>query len=215
MKFLIQKVNREVVHDFSFALIQSIKFQNWMHQNDDIKYKFMNTGYLDGETYFNEFKPFHAKYIPIGTNEFVSLFLKQFYGKIPKPTNIPSELLPYEFTKRFVFNGTEKEIEGEKFIKSNDVIKGYTQIVNDHTDVPEGKYQISEVISIDSEWRAFVYKDKLVGLKHYCGEFTMYPLISPINAMIKAYKNAPIAYTLDIGINDQQGTFVIECHDFF
>jgi hypothetical protein len=32
--------------------------------------------------------------------------------------------------------------------------------------------------------------------------------------MIKAYKSAPIAYTLDIGITDYD-TIVIECHDFF
>ena len=32
--------------------------------------------------------------------------------------------------------------------------------------------------------------------------------------MIDAFEDCPIAYTLDVGINDN-GTFVIEVHDFF
>jgi hypothetical protein len=32
--------------------------------------------------------------------------------------------------------------------------------------------------------------------------------------MTQAYKSAPVAYTLDVGVNND-GTFVIECHDFF
>ena len=75
-------------------------------------------------------------------------------------------------------------------------------------------YQFSQVILIDSEWRAFVYKGKLVGLQNYCGEFTLFPDVEKIKEMIKAYKSAPIAYTLDVGIN-ANGTFVIEVHDFF
>jgi hypothetical protein len=33
--------------------------------------------------------------------------------------------------------------------------------------------------------------------------------------MIKKYKSAPIAYTLDVGVNDKDGTFIIEIHTFF
>lgn len=53
-----------------------------------------------------------------------------------------------------------------------------------------------------------------MGLQNYSGEFTKFPSVNKINAMIKHYKSAPIAYTLDVGVNDN-GTFVIEVHDFF
>jgi hypothetical protein len=150
--------------------------------------------------------------------EFVIAFLQHFYNLTPKPINIPLELLHPAYTKRFVFNGTEKEIAGKKFVKSNDKIKAYTEIVDDNTDVPEGNYQISDVISIDSEWRAFVYNGKLVGLQNYVGEFTVFPDVTVIKNMITAYKSAPIAYTLDVGVNNSHdysehiGTFIIETH---
>jgi ATP-grasp domain, R2K clade family 2 len=111
--------------------------------------------------------------------------------------------------------------DGEFFIKSNDRIKGYSTFVGVANglyfpfDIPDGNYQISEKINIDSEWRAFVYDGKLVGLQNYSGDFTRFPDIRTIKGMIEMYKSSPIAYTLDIGINDDSGTFVIECHDFF
>ena len=33
--------------------------------------------------------------------------------------------------------------------------------------------------------------------------------------MIKNYTTSPKAYTLDIGVNKKDGTFVIEVHNFF
>ena len=111
------------------------------------------------------------------------------------------------------------------FVKSNDQIKYFTELVDCNENgiygttysvpIPVGNHQISEYLrGIDSEWRAFVYKGKLVGLQNYCGEFTKFPSVRQINAMISAYKSAPVAYTLDVGVTDL-GTVVIEVHDFF
>ena len=47
--------------------------------------------------------------------------------------------------------------------------------------------------------------------------FTLFPDVRRIKDMINTYtlyNQSPIAYTLDIGINDK-GTFIIEIHDFF
>ena len=57
------------------------------------------------------------------------------------------------------------------------------------------------------------FKNKLVGLQNYSGDFKLFPNVSTIDKMIDAYKSAPIAYTLDVGI-DEYNTFVIECHRF-
>jgi hypothetical protein len=225
MKFLIQKCFKEVKHDFAFTLLEAIEYCNWFHNNKEIKYKFINTEFYSGKFTKLEFKKFHKGYVPIGSVEFVSEFINHFYGYPVEPINIPEELLDFKYTKRFVFNGTEKEIVGKKFVKSNDQIKGFCQIVDDDIDVPEGNYQISETIDIDSEWRAFVYEGKLVGLQNYAGDFTLFPYMPILMEMIAKYEkdeNAPIAYTLDIGIKDTDkfvdhlgDTFIIEAHDFF
>lgn len=78
-------------------------------------------------------------------------------------------------------------------------------------ELPEGDYQFSEVIEIDSEWRAFVYKNKLVGLQNYSGDFKISPNIEKINQMIEHSQPFQVAYTLDVGVNSH-GTFIIEAH---
>ena len=229
MKFLIQKINGGTKHDFAFTLIESIRFHNWLHKNDtkyEMKYKFINSYDIvepDDIYPIIQFKSYHKNYIPIGSVEFVNEFLYHFYPEIPqlKPINVPEELLNKEYSKRIMFNGDETDIVNgisnisieNWFIKSNDVVKGLTVTFskNHQLFLPKGNYQFSEYISIDSEWRAFVYKNKLVGLQNYCGEFTKFPNVNIIKEMILNYKSAPIVYTLDVGINDE-GTFIIEVH---
>lgn len=147
--------------------------------------------------------------------EFVSKYLQDNYNIVLKPINIPEELLDVKFTGRCVFNGTEKDIvNGEKkFVKSNDKIKSFAEITDN---APIGNYQISDLINIKSEWRAFVFKNKLVGLQNYSGDFTVFPSIEKINNMIAEYKTQPIAFTLDVAIKEDNNiTVIIECHNFF
>ena len=198
MKFLIQTINGKVKHDFSFTLLESIEFQNWL-RND----KSFETCFTDGQTMPN--------YIPIGSVEFVSKYITDYYGITPKPKNIPLELIGKNWTGRTVINGTEKDIIGEKFVKSNDKIKSFTEICKT---APEGNYQISDLIDIESEWRAFVFEGKLVGLQNYSGKFDIFPNVDKIKAMINAYKTQPIAFTLDVALSNND-TVIIEVHDFF
>lgn len=202
MKFLIQTIKGEIKHDFSFTLLQSIEYQNWLNPNS-ITYMLSDDMNI-------------PNFIPIGSVEFVSSYLEMFYGKKPKPINIPNDLLDEYFTGRKVFNGTNNNIikGNKKFVKSNDTIKSFIELTDE---APEGNYQISDVVDFKSEYRCFVYKNKLVGLQHYIGDFTIFPNVGKIYEMIDTYKNnAPVAYTLDVGIlSDSDDTVVIEIHDFF
>ncbi|HEX9826273.1 MAG TPA: ATP-grasp domain-containing protein [Flavobacteriaceae bacterium] len=198
MKYLIQTINGKVKHDFSLTLLESIEFQNWLRNDKSFEVCFTD-------------EPTMPNYIPIGSVEFVSKYITDYYGLTPKPKNIPIELIGKNWTGRNVKNGTEKDIIGEKFVKSNDRIKSFTEICKT---APEGNYQISDLIDIESEWRAFVFEGKLVGLQNYSGEFDIFPNVDKINAMINAYKTQPIAFTLDVAISNND-TVIIEVHDFF
>jgi len=198
MKYLIQTINGKVKHDFSFTLLESIEFQNWLRNDKSFEVCFTD-------------EPTMPNYIPIGSVEFVSKYIANYYGLTPKPKNIPIELIGKNWTGRNVINGTEKDIIGEKFVKSNDKIKSFTEICKI---APEGNYQISDLIDIESEWRAFVFEGKLVGLQNYSGEFDIFPNVDKIKAMINAYKTQPIAFTLDVAISNND-TVIIEVHDFF
>jgi len=233
MKFLIQKIGGQIVHDFSFTLLESIRYNNWIRDyqlphKKEITHKFINSFDVvePNDIYpITPFKQYHytKKYVPIGSVEFVNEFLAHFYGFILKPTNVPEEL--FHYAGREIFNGDESslnKLHGDYFVKSNDYIKGFAEIIgcsssgNQFPEAPPvGNYQISEFVhGIESEWRAFVYEGKLVGLKNYSGDFTRWPTTNIINGMIGNYKSAPIAYTLDVAISDDRGTFVMECHPF-
>jgi hypothetical protein len=218
IKYLIQKIEGKVVHDFSFTLLESINYVNWCNNGIKTRYKYFNTKLK--QTDF-EFKPIHNKYVPVGSVEFVTAFLKQMYDLTPKPKNVPESLFP--FAGRAIFNGTEKDLVDSKFVKSNDRIKArnendesITGVYNgNHQTLPKGNYQISDVIRIDVEYRCFVYKNSLRGIQYYSGDFALFPNVKTIMEVIRSYMTtSPIAYTLDVGVNEY-GTFVVEVHDFF
>ncbi|MFH1004725.1 MAG: ATP-grasp domain-containing protein [Bacteroidota bacterium] len=204
MNFLIQTIEGEVRHDFSFVLLESIKYQNWRTESKDFHAFFSDEEYPVPIT----------NCIPSGSVEFVQNYIKKYCGKVPLPKNVPEQL--FSFACRKIFNSNEQNLPAETrtFVKSNDQIKKFTEIVDGNYILEPGNYQFSELIDIDSEWRCFVYQKKLVGLQNYAGDFTLFPDVKKISKMIDAYSVSPIAYTLDVGINSQ-ATFVIEVHDFF
>jgi len=198
MRFLIQTIEEQVRHDFSFTLLESVRYHKWLDANNDWDIVFTDGATIGG-------------YVPIGSVEFVSKYLGDYYGLVVTPRNIPEELLGKRWTGREVINGTEEDIHGLRFVKSRDKIKGFTEICDV---APKGNYQISDIIDIQSEWRAFVYDRRLVGLQHYSGDFCLFPNVGKIRDMIVAFESQPIAYTLDVGIVESE-TVVIEVHDFF
>jgi hypothetical protein len=221
MKFLVETNKEgEVVHDFTFTLLKAVEYHNW---RGNLMCCILQDNYKLDEVYLEDT-------IPVGSVEFVAGFLKQYYGISPKPLNVPEELISQKYTQRIIKNVHHDVLQAEimdlikstnkqVFVKSCEFIKPKEgpQVV-DNTGkmefVANGKHQISSFIDIDSEWRAFVFKGKLVGLQNYSGDFTMFPDVLAINDMIRVFESAPVAYTLDVGIN-KYGTFVIECHDFF
>lgn len=82
----------------------------------------------------------------------------------------------------------------------------------------ESKCIVSSVLVIKSEFRCFVHHHELVDIRHYKGDFRLIPsgsLIEHMIAEIKALENAPVAYTIDVMINDDDITRVIEVNDFW
>ena len=205
MKFLAQTKDNEIVHDFTFTLREAIRYRSWYFDSKE-----------DEIIYTNKEKPtFVDDACPVGSVEFVSYYLNKYYNKTPKPVNIPECL--YHFADRVVWIGNENDYKNPCFVKNHDTIKKFSAVIEDDYLFPldKGTYQYSELIGIHSEWRCFVYNNKLVGLQNYSGEFILFPDIDRIMNMIKTFKSeAPVAYTLDIGVNNSS-TFVIEVHDFF
>jgi hypothetical protein len=203
MHFLIQTIEGKIKHDFSFTLLEAIRYQNW-YRNEQVC-RFTLTDSVNPD--------FRKSVIPVGSVEFVRNYLEKHYNLKPAPRNVPDQLISY--AGRIIFNGSHLTTRYQKcFVKSNDTIKGFSDFVDPEEILPAGNYQFSEKIEMDSEWRCFVHRNDLVGLQNYSGDFTLFPDVSRIKEMIKNFYRAPVAYTLDVCVNSE-GTFVVEVHDFF
>lgn len=213
-KFLFEY--KELEFDFQFFLRNAISFQNWKNGKEEHSIIYPNFDNLQD-----------IQHIPIGSVEFVDNFLNYHFNITPKPIQIPNALFEDYFLKRKCDIVNKNNIPIGYFYKGLDRYKDVTGIyegLDRYKDVNEGegedkKYFISEVFHIDSEYRVFVHKNKMVGLKHYVGDYTLFPDIEFILKAITSYRdmgNPPVAYTLDIAINRETGNhYLLEIHDFY
>ena len=242
MRFLIQRINGRVCHDFTFELENSIEYQNWKDPNDPIESIYCELEEIPTLTDVNNC-------IPVGTIEFVYSFIDHHIqpngSQKIRPLNVPHELMfqgermirNYEIKSDLLrFSAVEDwihdcvEPNSRVFIKSNDRIKSDINGIHDINDIqsrdiiPDGNYQISSLVNILSEYRVFIYQDMILGIQYYNGDFMVMPDTRSIKNMVDlyvwdyGYGNAPVAWTLDVAvINTEFGqqTAVIECHEFF
>jgi hypothetical protein len=208
--FLIQTIDKQVKHDFSFGLIEAIEYQNWLNKGTH--------SYCLAE---NMFESDFSSYVPSGTIQFVKRFIATYHDvHTISPINVPNSLMNIEYLKRNCEILERSKIEfnvNKKFVKSNEILKGFTGVVSSLKEVPEtsSKYLVSDVVEIDSEWRTFIFDNKIIGLQNYSGDFTTFPDVDFIKRCVAKYSDSPPAYTLDIGINKELGSFVIEAHNFY
>lgn len=233
--FLIQTIEGKIKHDFAFALEHAIEYQKWRGNDMDVTYCSLEEL---KEGLYEDVKD----YIPIGTVEFVFAFIDKYvkFGGSNEiyPLNVPFSLKPY--AKRFISDeelvDDRTEIyhewvnrvgrDGKIFIKSDEKIKSvYNDIYTvdklfDIYNLPNGRYQISTLVDIKSEFRCFVYKKQLLGIQYYSGDFMTFPDVTTILEMVDTYCNtigfdATQAFTLDVAVTNTGETIVIEVHDFF
>lgn len=228
--FLIQaqiakKNNLIPAQEFGYETIKSIDYYKWWDKDSRYNYSLYEKFSVEKkENHSNIFPQNYLtpEYIPVGSVEFVLEFIKQCYRvDSVTPLNIPLELYKFANRKLKIIKNSEffdhLSPDKEYFIKSATKIKGYTNFVSlsDKVHVPDDLYLVSEVIDIKSEWRCFVKDGELLDIKCYSGNPFIMPSIEIIKEMISEYKTCPPAYTLDVCLDSNGGTSIIECHNFF
>lgn len=222
-KFLIQFENNIPAYDFCYETIKSIEYHNWLEEKEKYSYKPWSLDQLQDRNQLLWTLDCRDMYIPIGSVEFVHKYMELCNIPIPPPINIPEELFSLCIQEPLNVSPTEKmTTRWEFFAKSNNLIK------HPHNGLTKklilGNWQTTKPIDIISEWRCFIFKEKLIDFKCYSGDQFLIPTEKYINQCIKTYKSAPIAYTLDIAVTNpihpEFDSFnlvdtVIECHDFY
>ena len=171
--------------------------------NDDIVYS-DGTGLLTSD----------KDRVPVGSVEFTKQYFK--YVGIREPENIsyPNELRSYLHRNitvtRFVDASPDnfvKPVETKLF--AGNIKKNLEETVNDDTLVYESK-----PVAFKQEFRYYVLDKQIIGYSRYDDgdDHDIIPDERIILNMIIDYTKAPIGYSIDVGVvNDQ--TTLIECND--
>lgn len=64
-----------------------------------------------------------------------------------------------------------------------------------------------------SEYRFFVYRGEVVGVGHYKGSPTVFPDGNTVRKMARQWTEAPVAWCLDVGVDQHGNTALVEVND--
>lgn len=216
-----------------------MKKRNWVLQEVSSK----NQGYVTiehlvkrdaliecGRMVYAENPAPYSDYIPVGDIPFVEAWLRSRYGKTMVPIEVPEVLRTreylgrtYEFMDRNKLPSYEK---GHYFVKNISKLKefnssAYEGRIPAPSTLPAGTYLLSEWVDIRSEFRVFVYFDKILAVQNYLGAPLVFPDAAKVLKMVEQYKEdkgRPEAYTMDIAVlcrKDQSAeTVILEIHPF-
>lgn len=221
MKAYLEKCETEWFDDFVYTARQPI-------EDRGIKIVPFNGTYLDE---FIEKTVFDENDIIVGSVEATKAFWQKVGITIPKYIGYPESLNSfYKRTIKRTRFGKITIADLPIFIKPAYDVKLFTGFILDKTttlssismfyDVNNNTaIYTSDVLNIKSEYRCFVHKGKLVGVKHYDGDFLLFPDMSIVQNIIDLYKDQPVSYTLDIGVfkvdHNLYDTCLIEINDFW
>lgn len=144
----------------------------------------------------------------------------------PKPLDYPLSLR--QFLKRPLKESTINAVastpsEWGQFVKPKDFAKKFTgRVVNGTTDLIgcgdrlfDVPVWVSGAIEIETEWRCFVRYNRIVGVRPYKGDWRKHFDYKVVEAIPKAYENAPNGYAFDVGVTKQGETILVEANDGF
>lgn len=223
--FLIQKDNIKTLDLEREMLLNTIKRSHGIHNAIEIDMSSI-TAEID-------------EYIPVGTIEFVSKYMKIKYGtEKENPIEIPDYLLTDEFLKRDynIVKGIDLPRKGYKFIKNAEILKDFSYcgelewfLFDDMFEESTRKYDTSLKINKDglyivssnfspkSEYRCYIFNRELKCIANYDGNPYLLPdvkLLKKAIDLINKNEKWLKSYTIDLMVNTDNETAIIEIHNF-
>ncbi len=69
---------------------------------------------------------------------------------------------------------------------------------------------VSEILNFVSEYRVFVRYGEIVDIRHYAGDWSVFPNVNTISSCVEDYKEGINTYAIDFGVTDKGTTNLIE-----
>jgi len=119
---------------------------------------------------------------------------------------------PYEFQKAFEGHMYRGGYE-QSFYRTPERYKDHSTLK-----YPDCfKVLAAEPVNFEQEWRVYVLQGKILGAFGYHGNYGAMPthLRRKVPPIVKAYKDAPAAYAIDLGIIEGRGLSLVEVNEGF
>jgi hypothetical protein len=72
---------------------------------------------------------------------------------------------------------------------------------------------LSEVVEFVSEYRVLIHQGLVFACRHYKGDCSVFPDMNVATQAIKLFKDAPVGYSIDLGVTDSGHTILVEVND--
>ena len=156
-------------------------------------------------------------YIPVGSVEFIKQYADCFGIDLPKNISYPECLQKY--LKRDLRKGIFVDAKNWEFVKPQST-KKFTGVIKRNLNLTEcvtscEPVWISEPMTFNAEFRYYIVDGKIVGHSRYDDfENDLYADENVVRQMICDYLDQPVGYSIDVGINADNGeTVLIEVND--
>jgi len=173
------------------------------------------------EVISGKFDMFIKNNLFVGSTEFMKEVFKRVglnEVRLPRNSNRNSEIITLEQAHKRVANGEKlfiKPVEIKLF--TGLILDGmqYSCLSNLPNETMVMAYEPFKN-KIISEWRLYVYNDKLIDARNYSGEFIVSPNYEYAMTVIANNKrDFPCAYTIDIAVLDNNENTVVEYNDMW
>lgn len=141
----------------------------------------------------------------------------------PEPVDYPDELEPWlgRTLERAVLGDVRNQTNAGVFVKpvNHKVFTGFvlTGSFDDAVRLapypPDEPVWLSPVVEFVSEYRVYLLRDEILGCHYYRGDWSAAPSRSEVEAMVEAWGSKPVACTIDVGVDPDGRTLLVECND--
>jgi hypothetical protein len=141
----------------------------------------------------------------------------------PEPLDYPDELEPWmaRWVERDELGKVRGRVQPGVFIKpvNHKVFTGFVMTGSFDDAIKLAPYPPDEPVwlcgAIDfvSEYRVYLLRDEILGVHYYRGDWSVAPDRKTVWAMIEAWKSKPVACTIDVGVDSEGRTLLVEVND--
>lgn len=213
----LEQVNGDWFDDFIFIT---------KYQLEEQGYEIIPVDGIDVNKSFKKYTINKDTDVCIGSVELTTKFFELCQIPVPTYLGYPEELT--EFLGRKIIQTTFEDLGTDYpyFVKPAEQVKlftGDTVTKPEHLGylkqygncVNDTKVYKSEVVDFVTEYRVFVSKGEIRGIKNYRGDFEKFIDIDIVHQMVNKYKTCPSAFTLDVGLTTDGRTLLIEVNDMW